>query len=296
MGLLPDSDATAEDALWWAWDKFDLDPYTALGRVSRTRFALPEDAKLRLKMLQQCLKFKDLLSAADAFTSRGIPDRAPLDSSQPSLPEKMRGHFIEGMPLLQTDEVQDHLDLSRNLLLTNTMLAHNAYDRSLPLQKDAIFAGIPAKNAEAKGQFLTRHAFSCFDVISTPAELSATTMGLQQSAFDGPAQTIALDLAPYVRSIVQYDQSLEEQRDRLDLLTSDGRRTKRSRTTRAARSALEGGQRSSTRKERWFTRQLDLQAVLATGGRDWPRLSDPPPSLDAAVIEGVGTPESSTER
>lgn len=47
---------------------------------------------------------------------------------------------------------------------------------------------------------------------------------------------------------------------------------KRGRTTRAARSALEGGQRSLVRRARWWEDcEVDLVGVLGTGGRDWPR-------------------------
>ena len=117
---------------------------------------------------------------------------------------------------------------------------------------------------------MTRRDFACFDVIST-SRSSATSNGLEQSAFDGPLTPIALDIAPYVRSIAQYDLSLEEQRARLGEILGEGPKVKRARTTRAARSALEGSQRGNTRRERWFTTDLDLNAILTTGGNEWPK-------------------------
>jgi hypothetical protein len=90
-----------------------------------------------------------------------------------------------------------------------------------------------------------------------------------QSVFDGPLTSIALDIAPYVRSIVRYDEDLAEHRDQLNTLLSDGRGAKKARTTRAARSALEGGQRASTRREKWFVGELDVEAILATAGEGW---------------------------
>lgn len=76
---------------------------------------------------------------------------------------------------------------------------------------------------------------------------------------------LAYDIAPYVRSIASYDLELERQRD--EVFSSQGKKT---RTTRAARAAAEGGDKASTRRERWFTGNLDLQAVLATGN-NWPQ-------------------------
>lgn len=52
---------------------------------------------------------------------------------------------------------------------------------------------------------------------------------------------------------------------------SQGGKAKRIRTTRAAYSAMEGGQRSTTRAERWFKANINSHMVLATGGKDWPR-------------------------
>jgi len=55
-----------------------------------------------------------------------------------------------------------------------------------------------------------------------------------------------------------------------------GRKGKRMRTTRAAMSALEGGARSTTRRDRYFTSKLNSQFVLQTGMQSW---------LDAALRE-----------
>jgi DNA polymerase III delta prime subunit len=97
-----------------------------------------------------------------------------------------------------------------------------------------------------------------------------------------------LDTAPYVRSIISYDLALERQRDQLSSITTlggsqassgsisggegSGKAAKRARTTRASRSALEGGARASTRRERWFAgmkREEDMDRVVNTGGKGW---------------------------
>ena len=94
--------------------------------------------------------------------------------------------------------------------------------------------------------------------------------GPQISAFDGSLFVITEDLAPYVRSIVSYDIRLEEQRERLSsLLAQPGQNSKRQRTTRASRAALEGGNKASTRRERWFPTTTNFDSVLQSGGKDW---------------------------
>lgn len=41
------------------------------------------------------------------------------------------------------------------------------------------------------------------------------------------------------------------------------------RMTRASRSAVEGGRRETTRRDRWFDKALNLQLVMRTGGDGW---------------------------
>ena len=94
------------------------------------------------------------------------------------------------------------------------------------------------------------------------------------TGFDGPITTIALDIAPYIRSIVSYDIRLEEQRLRLStLLSQAGRNGKRLRTTRASRAALEGGSKADTRRERWFPKSTNFTLVLETGGTEWQKVA-----------------------
>lgn len=90
------------------------------------------------------------------------------------------------------------------------------------------------------------------------------------SSLDREFRVVHDDLAPYVRSIVAHDLRLEEERlRRSNLLSSRGSSKKRMRTTRSAWSALEGGRRETTRRERWFTKDLNLKLVMRTGGSAW---------------------------
>lgn len=292
MGLTPCPDPSAENALWWAWENFAVEPSRALGwkanpdndqRISMDGLPSSTDRKQNLRKLSFAAATADVLSAADACTSLGlIPGSACVDPTQPHMSEKARGNYILGMPLIQTDEAIDYSNMSKDLLVTMTLSAWKTYEvNPSAVQSSRILNSIPAKRAQAaREQPLKRADFTCFDPISAPEEVSLSNPDLKISVFDGTLRNIVLDLAPYVRSIAQYDFALEEQRQRLSLLGTagegggEGRRAKRARTTRAARSALEGSQRASTRRDRWFTKDLDGRAVLATGGKEWPRLVD----------------------
>jgi DNA polymerase III delta prime subunit len=85
-------------------------------------------------------------------------------------------------------------------------------------------------------------------------------------SLDTSSATVITDIAPYVRSIVRYDQRLEEQRN---ALAGSQHKTK-TRRTRAARAAMEGGSKTSTRDEKWFPKATDYDALLQTGGA-WPQ-------------------------
>ena len=88
--------------------------------------------------------------------------------------------------------------------------------------------------------------------------------GRTAPSLDGLSTTIATDIAPYIRHIVLVDEQIERQRQEIDA-SSQG--TGRLRKTRRARAALEGGNVANTRVERWFPKDLDFVAVMATGGQ-----------------------------
>ena len=269
MGLVQPEVNADEDALLLAWSGFSIHPTAVVGWTDT-----PLESKLdaSLEALPSSLKgFSEMaesLSAMDMYTTH-----TTTDASLPEMPVKSRTHYIEGMALLESNEKIDQEHMPMKLAINSTLLACSAYcpsgavDRSL--KPSNILRCIRDTNENDESE-LTRRDFACFDVISTSAS-SATSSGLELSAFDGPLTPIALDIAPYVRSIAQYDLSLEEQRARLGDIMGEGPKAKRARTTRAARSALEGSQRGSTRRERWFTADLDLSSILTTGGNDWPK-------------------------
>ncbi|KAK6435425.1 hypothetical protein LTR95_008384 [Oleoguttula sp. CCFEE 5521] len=219
-----------------------------------------------LHSLRQMSAFADALSAVDVFSTHEV-----MDTTLASLSNKARTHYIEGRELLESNESIMHGDIAGELAATATCVAYsvsgysNLLDNALttPTLLNTVYQSRTATPS------LTRRDFAPFDILASPTTSSTSlSTGLEQSAVDGTLFTLTLDLAPYVRSIVRFDLALEQQRN---ALTGTAVISKRSRTTRAARSALEGSQRSSTRRERWFDKGLDLAGVLATGGRDWPR-------------------------
>lgn len=152
---------------------------------------------------------------------------------------------------------------------------------------------------EKRSQQLSRKEFStAFDPISEPpsthSSVIPTHTALSTSSFDRPFALVTTDLAPYVRSIVQYDQQLEQQRQRLtELLSGLNNSNKRQRTTRASRSALQGSKRATTRRERWFeAKTLDSDVVLRTGGQDWPKVTKSMDWTPTASAEGASRASS----
>ena len=119
---------------------------------------------------------------------------------------------------------------------------------------------------------LTRYDLSlAFDPISEPEKQYVWSNDkLEASVFDRTQTIITTDLAPYVRSIVSYDAKLQQERSRMsNLLSEGGKNPKRMRTTRSAFSALEGGARSTTRRDRYFGEKLNPYLVLKTGLPSW---------------------------
>lgn len=99
---------------------------------------------------------------------------------------------------------------------------------------------------------------------STQKTLMSTLDPLIDPMYDLCNKRLALDIAPYARSIANFDLLLERHRETMN------RPGKKARSSRASRSALEGGQRSKTRRERWFSKDVHLVNVLNTAGSGWP--------------------------
>lgn len=90
-------------------------------------------------------------------------------------------------------------------------------------------------------------------------------------SFENSLAPITEDLAPYIRAIMAFDGRLQQYRHNLFQLTmqAHGGGEKRSRNTRASRAALEGGDKASVRKDRWFTIDAPYYKIQATAGPAW---------------------------
>ncbi|KAI1093226.1 P-loop containing nucleoside triphosphate hydrolase protein [Rostrohypoxylon terebratum] len=269
----------------WSLDTFDFrskDDYSSWA-VTATRQC--SSAKDRLRLLESLDSYIGSISDADLGLTNfsAIPNEVCLDPSSPGLPTKAKDDFIIGRQLIETtpavyynttrfDMASSLRHLGRQQLRASpsTQGLSNAFE---PLGE----AGVTAKLRDHLDRHpdtppaITRIDYSlAFDPIATSEKIMASGY-LDPSVFDGTMRSICLDVAPYVRSIVSYDQQLQQQRVSRSSLLSEGGQPgkKRMRTTRSAYSALEGGSRASTRRERYFSADINPYLVMRTGGEGW---------------------------
>lgn len=290
-----------------AWDIHSMDPRDALFESSERshdpEVQAPRDRfKSRLAALQQACSQSYCLSDLDLIGGIGRPDgrskyssdeqalQAKLDPTQPALGEKARLSYTEEHPLLQADEMTDFAQHDRSIAVRMCSLlraAHNDTDDTCVDDQGPDVSSYlrrrPIRNHVSRADFSV-----ALDPLAQETAPTATS-GLVFSTIDSPLTIVATEIAPYIRSIIRYDIALEEQRHRMSSILTGSQQSvsdtgvaagslsssqgkQKMRTTRAARSALEGGQRQLTRRERWFAKQddqLDFEAVLRTGGREW---------------------------
>ena len=227
-----------------------------------------------------------------------LPLQTVLDPSLPEMTDSMRSNYTEGFPLLQAD-VQEDLHRTRpTLALGLKIFARNSLletesSASSPISTTAVAQTIttPCSTLEYRQKYTARMIETAFEPLTTIHETLRSTQPSAISVLDGPIHPIASDVAPYVRSIVAYDIRLEQQRLALsNLLSQGGRAGKKLRTTRASRAALEGGSKASTRRERWFPKDLSFAMVMRTGGDGWQEAA-----LRLAQGEEVGSVERSRQ-
>ena len=232
------------------------------------------------------------MSDADIFAERrfgtGLWDR--LDPSVPDMNPKVKDDFTIGRGLLEAELLS--LEAGLTLSITTSIksrarqtLAHRirGSNRSevgtlAPLTEQTAVSMLESQITSNPKQ-LTRYDIAlAFDPIAVSAK-SLSSTSLDASVFDRTLRDIVLDVAPWIRGIVAYDNHLMAERLRLSNLLSEGGgsgsevggsgKRKRMRQTRSAYSALEGGERKSTRRERYFGGCLTTAFVERTGGAEW---------------------------
>lgn len=178
-------------------------------------------------------------------------------------------------------------------IMRNLSTAHRSSPRLTRRDFSRAFDSVAATETEGGGPAYLDSASG-----TSPSYLGA-------SVFDRPTSVVVLEAAPYVRGIVSGDERLRRERlsrsgaldpgsgNRLRRSTGGlgglaatggldaapaaaGTGAKRMRTTRSALSALDGGSRRETRRERWFApwRGVDEELVRRTAGKGWEQAAD----------------------
>ena len=202
-----------------------------------------------------------------------------LDATQPELTEKARSNYTEGLSLLQADPVIDQAGVTEVIAFTIKACARRSLNPrdmdsdQTPFSYEKMYFMI-TKTTQARCSERPSMRLEYAAIFEPIARSNKSVLGIpkgpQISSFDGPLSIITEDLAPYVRSIVSYDLRLEEQRGLLSsLLAQPGRKSKRQRTTRASRAALEGSSKAHTRREKWLPNDTNVDSVLQSGGEGW---------------------------
>ncbi|KAG0648803.1 Chromosome fragility-associated [Hyphodiscus hymeniophilus] len=258
--------------------------------------------------------FADAMSAADMFSGSAFAaeNQVKLDFAVPDLSDKVREDYLSNLPIIEATPLLDFdntcLDISlwiksraREYLQVKQHLKHGLEVPSeLDRPSEAHIVNLIHEHVSEPEAIVTRKDLSlAFDPISEPEKPYVWSTGqLEASVFDRTQTIITTDLAPYVRSIVSYDAKLQQERSRMSsLLSEGGRKGKRMRTTRSAFSALEGGVRSTTRRDRYFGPNLNPYLVLKTGMPSWLDAVSADTSLNtvASTRFGTGVPSPSRE-
>ena len=250
-----------------------LDPTTKFQDSSSTR----QDRWHSLRGLDESC---EAFSAADILPASVVRHdlSLELDTSLPALNDQTRYNYTEGRKVLQADPVIDNSGTSNSLAfaLRASAMINGQEPARLSIDAQRVSEIIPlARGLPGQPEITLLKIMTAFQPIADESSSTyAVSKNMLSSCFDGPLSTILQDVAPYVRSIVTYDLQLEEQRRQLsNLLTQPGSGNKKIRTTRASRAALEGGNKADTRRERWFPKQTDFDAVLNTGGNEWQKVA-----------------------
>lgn len=199
-----------------------------------------------------------------------------VDVSAPPPPEIHRSNYIEAYPLLHADVRPEYSALSETVSITFDALLSRVF-RAKPEDIEAsgvdrIFNGWSQLAARRHRCPTTLTAFQrIFEPIMRANYTMPLPTGRLAPSFENSLAPITEDTAPYVRAIMVFDGRLKEYREKLMAIWSKepGNGEKRKRTTRASRAALEGGHKSTMRKERWFPDDTNYFWVQSTGMPEW---------------------------
>ncbi|KAI0468306.1 hypothetical protein F4859DRAFT_491174 [Xylaria cf. heliscus] len=286
----PPSSAIIPDLHQEAWDHWgvDVSDHHEFEDSSSWAKKATEQASSRadrLALLQAIERFTESVSESDVcgpFLSP-LSNHINLDATIPDLHSKTLDDFtvgnkvLEVAPLCHYNSISLGVSTSLRFLAQSQLMGNQVpFDGVCPARRfdetrvtrDIEYHLSSSLRSESP---IKRKDYSiAFDPIAASEKILANGY-LDPSVFDREMTPLCLDVAPYVRSIVSYDQRLNnERRTRSNLLSEGGRpEKKRMRTTRAALSALEGSSRATTRRERYFAADINPYLVMRTGGQGW---------------------------
>ncbi|KZZ99616.1 telomere length regulation protein elg1 [Moelleriella libera RCEF 2490] len=271
------------EAMQQAWDFWQVDA-GACSRNTDLRQTAPSaaDSELgdgHLMMLEVLDRFYQSQSDADIY-SKGIfatQMHTQLDPTQPEMPARSREDFIIGRTLLDANEPPNQTTYSKCMALALKARAREQLMAGLPrvrkgaahaLGERTVVSKIDSSFSRDVRSMSRLDIANAFDPIAVALKAPPTSH-LDASVFDRTMGLIVLDVAPWVRGIIASEHQLMQERVKLNMLLSEGGTRKRMRQTRSAYSALEGGERTSTRRERYFGEALSTDLVMRTGGGGW---------------------------
>ncbi|KAF5664144.1 ELG1-like protein [Fusarium heterosporum] len=309
-----DSLRSEEEAMKQAWDSWSLnlddwdttpDLQSWAEEVSRNT----SEPNKRLEALEHFDEFCTSMSDADLLSSGSLATglQEIIDPGLPGMPVKMRDDFIVGRRLLEADpKVMPHspsIDLSvslKSIAKSKVLSVSCTLDTTSislePLTEKRVIQSLEHSFEPGTPSLKRIDLAHAFDPIAINEKIAVTSY-LDPSVFDRTTKLIVLDVAPWVRGIVEFDSNLMQERLKLSNLLSEGGTRKRMRTTRSAYSAMEGGERKTTRRERYFGDSLNTIFVRRTAGKGWQEAAESiaPRETTSSLASSVPSSPGSSE-
>lgn len=277
-----------EEAIRQCWGSWGVDAGDWHSSIGLKACAEPlSELSTKEDRLSALFAFDDFCSAMSssdlcASGALGVGLHMAMDTSLPELSQKTKDDFTLGRPLLEADPLVPFCDVRADISAAISSLARErlrsyATSRQITAASSSLIAVGEAKAVSileasfaSSPKVLTRLDIAfAFDPIAMSDSGASSLAYLEPSVFDRTMKLIIVDVAPWVRSIVEYDLSLMLERKKLSNLLSEGGTKRRMRTTRSALSALEGGERKSTRGDKYFKAAINTRLVLDTGLKSW---------------------------
>lgn len=272
--IAPNDDSQLQEA-WEQWSVNPTDVFLEATNVGTQRISSNHERSAGwepLLALRDRETSSDMMSAVDTTCRVGLPSSSNwpfeqiFDPTQPPMSDTARADRVEGRTLLETPELIDYQCLDTQLVAyyscraldqlpssssVSTSLDHTHTERqSLRKRLLELYHNKRPSHQRAFEQ-CSMHLMTSLLPLADPM------MGLNTRA------VLSTEIGPYVRSIARFDLMLEQHRAEI---AGPGHKARK---TRASRSALEGGQRSQTRRERWFGPKISLTNLVDTAGKDW---------------------------